>query len=252
MGRCPLKFLTPDNHGDAAWVFVANFGGGLVDGDHLATDVDVGPQALALLGTQAQTKVYRSPNGCAQTFRAKVAEGGGLICIPDLVSCFRGARYTQTSTVDLCKGASLVWLDGLSCGRSGHGERWQFGSYETRTTIRQDEKPIVIDATLLCKAHGPIDERMGRFDALSTLLVYGPRFASVTTDILAQGEGEIRKPSGARGSRPDLLVATSPLSGSGIIVRVAGTSVELVVSAMQQRLSGLTKILGDSPFLRKW
>ncbi|HEY2366660.1 MAG TPA: urease accessory protein UreD, partial [Polyangiaceae bacterium] len=58
--RAPLKLLTPKNHGDARWTFVATYGGGLVDGDAIALDVKVGPGASALLSTQASTKVYRS------------------------------------------------------------------------------------------------------------------------------------------------------------------------------------------------
>ena len=60
LATSPLKLFTPRNHGAAAWVYSANYGGGLVGGDTLRLVVDVGPGALALLTTQASTKVYRS------------------------------------------------------------------------------------------------------------------------------------------------------------------------------------------------
>src|SRR5262245_60409912 len=45
--RSPLRLLTPANHGHAAWVYTSSYGGGLVDGDRLAVDVEVKPGAAA-------------------------------------------------------------------------------------------------------------------------------------------------------------------------------------------------------------
>ena len=50
LAASPLRLLAPRNHGDAAWVFLSNLGGGLVDGDRVQVKVDVGPGASALLG----------------------------------------------------------------------------------------------------------------------------------------------------------------------------------------------------------
>src|SRR4051812_10112992 len=57
--RSPLRLLTPRNHGHAAWVFAATFGGGLVEGDAIRLEVTLGPEATGLVGTQASTKIYR-------------------------------------------------------------------------------------------------------------------------------------------------------------------------------------------------
>ena len=95
----PLRLLTPADHGDAAWVFLASLGGGLLDGDRIDLDVEVGDGASALLGTQASTKVYRSPPGGAgssQRLSARVGAGALLAVVPDPVVCFADTRYEQT------------------------------------------------------------------------------------------------------------------------------------------------------------
>ncbi|MEO7328853.1 MAG: urease accessory protein UreD, partial [Minicystis sp.] len=105
----PLKLLTPRNHGRAAWVYVATFGGGLVDGDALHLDVTVSAGTTALLGTQASTKVYRCPtSSCRQDLVARVGAGALLVSLPDPVACFAEARYAQSIAIDLDPSASLI------------------------------------------------------------------------------------------------------------------------------------------------
>src|SRR5688572_3469687 len=56
----PLRLLTPRNHGDAAWIYAASYGGGLLGGDRVQLSVQVANGARAFLSTQASTKIYRS------------------------------------------------------------------------------------------------------------------------------------------------------------------------------------------------
>ena len=92
----PLRFLTPRNHGDAAWVYTTTFGGGMVNGDRVGIDVGAGQGTTALLSTQSSTKIYRSPRGCTSRLAIRAAEGAAVAVVPDPVVCFAGARYAQT------------------------------------------------------------------------------------------------------------------------------------------------------------
>jgi urease accessory protein len=259
----PLRLLTPRNHGDAAWVFLSSYGGGLVDGDRLDVRLDVGAGASGLLGTQSSTKVYRSPprdgevgvaatSGCGQKLSAAVGEGASLTLLPDPVVCFADARYAQIIDVALAPTASLVALDGYTCGRSARGERWAFSRYASRTTVTRAAstskaaRPLV-DATLLDPRHGSIAERMGRFDVVLSLIAIGPRFAGVRDAMLV-----VHPPEGCGDS---VLVAASPLGGGGddgCIVRVAAERFELASLALRSSFASLAHGLGDDPFARKW
>ncbi|MDC0678656.1 urease accessory protein UreD [Sorangium atrum] len=242
--RSPLRLLAPKNHGEAAWVFVASFGGGLVGGDELHLHARVGRGAAALLSTQASTKVYRSPLGSRQRLEAEVQGGGLLVAIPDPVVCFAGSRYEQDIDVALADDASLVLVDALSSGRSARGERWAFDRYASHIRVSRGGRAALLDATLLDPAHGALPERMGRFDALATLVALGPRAASAAEALLAP------RPPPER--RAELVASASPLRGGGAVVRVAGTSVERVAGFLRGALGFLAGELGDDPFARKW
>jgi urease accessory protein len=235
----PLKLLLPKNHGDARWAFVATYGGGLVDGDAIALDVRVERGARALLGTQASTKIYRSPRaGARQTLVAEVEDDALLAVLPDPVAPFAGARYEQRATYRLSPRASLVALDILSCGRSARGERWAFARYDARTRIERAGQLLANDAILL-----EDEVKMGRFHAIGTILAVGP--ASTRDALLASA-------SGAPSRRPEIVAAASPIGDDGVVLRLAAASIEPLLTFARSALSALRASLGDDPVARKW
>jgi urease accessory protein len=240
----PLRLLVPSNHGDAAWVFFASLGGGLVDGDRLDVRVDAQAGTATLIGTQASTKVYRSPRGCSQRMEVHVAEGAAVAIVPDPIVCFAGARYSQEIHISLAAGASLLLLEGYTCGRGARGERWQFARFASRTTIVRGGKAAIVDATRLDAAQGSILQRMGRFDVVLSLVAIGPRFATLRDAMLALPTAP---------SRDDAtLVAASHVGVDAAIVRIAGERFESASRVLHPSFKALARVLGDDPFARKW
>src|SRR4051812_41663350 len=68
----PLKLLTLQHASGSCWVYAATLGGGFVGGDAIAMTIEVNEDAIALLTTQASTKVYRSVKPCTQSISAAV------------------------------------------------------------------------------------------------------------------------------------------------------------------------------------
>jgi urease accessory protein len=242
----PLRLLTPSNHGHAAWIFTSTFGGGLVGGDALKVDVRVEAGACAALLTQASTKVYRSPLGASMDFHASVADGALLVVLPDPVVPFARSSYGQRQDVRLDGGGSLVLVDWVTAGRRAVGERWQFDRYASRLAVRQGDRPLLMDATMLDAADGSIAARMGRFETLCTVVLAGAQVAPAAAGIVAQVSEQPVVPGA------DQLVSAAPLAGGGALVRLAGTSVESVARAVRDLLAFLPPMLGDNPWLRKW
>jgi urease accessory protein len=241
--RAPLKLLTPKNHGSARWTFVSTYGGGLVDGDAIGLEVKVRRGARALLGTQASTKVYRCPRGeTRQTIAADVEPGALLVVAPDPLTPFAGARYEQRVSLELAAGASLAWVDVLSCGRAARAERWAFARYASRTRVRVDSALVCDDALVLDAADRDLARVFGRFDALATVLVLGPALATTRDALLGRN---LATP------RADVVFTASPL-GDGACVRVAGTTTAGVTAFVRDALCDLRASLGDDPFARKW
>ena len=99
---------------------------------------------------------------------------------------------------------------------------------------------------LLDPAQGPLDLRMGRFNILALAIITGPKLA----EHAARLQSDLAALPVSR--HATLIQSVSPLRDSGIVVRMAGTSVEPVVRAMRRNLSFLADVLGDDPWARKW
>jgi urease accessory protein len=242
----PLRVLTPANHGHAAWIYTSSFGGGLVDGDRIAMDIDVGAGAAAFVGTQASTKIYRSPLGTSAEIHASIAADGLLVAAPDPVVCFSGARYRQTQTFELAERAALVLVDSLSSGRHAAGERWAFDEYRSQTTVRVDGRLLVHDALALRASDGNLRDRLGRFNVLAVAVLAGTPLAAAASSLVATASAE------AVMKRSDQLVAATLLRDGGCVVRFAGTSLERVGRTIRELLGFLPARLGDDPWIRKW
>jgi urease accessory protein len=238
----PLKLLNPKNAGTSAWVYVATYGGGLVGGDTLSMHVEVGRGAAALLSTQASTKVYRSECGASQRLRARVDDDSLLVLLPDPVTCFAGSRYTQDQHIHLDAAANLALVDWLTAGRVGSGERWRFDEYRSQTRIWRDDRLVLHEGLALTPADGDLGSRMDRFNCLALTVLLGPALKTTAARL-----------AGALGSAPvprraDLLLSAAPLGDDGVVVRMAGVSVEQVGAALRQYLGVVPLLLGDDPW----
>jgi urease accessory protein len=240
----PLRFLRPTFPGSsAAAVCLVTFGGGLVDGDAIELDVVVEAGATLVVFTQATTKAFRGSS--RQAFRAEVH--GTLVLLPDPVACFARARYRQSVDITLHGQGSAVVLDGLTSGRAAFGERWAFHGLDVATTVRaaaRDEAParlLVRDALHLHADDAPIAPRLGRFEALATVLAVGPRVAPLVASVLA--------PSVVS---EDVVAAPSPLPAgaavAGAFVRIAATSPSRALAEARARLRNLPEIDVVDPF----
>lgn len=147
--EAPLRVIRafPTTDG-AALVHLHNVSGGVLAGDHLETQVEVGPNAAAQLTTTGATRLYRSssPDEWAiQTFTAHVAEAGLLEYLPDALIPFAGSRYRQRSRIDLAEGAGLIWWEILAAGRVARGEYFQYTTLDLDLEIWTGNQPLALE-----------------------------------------------------------------------------------------------------------
>lgn len=242
----PLRFLRPTFPGTtSATVCLVTFGGGLVGGDEVELDVEVERSATLVIFTQSSTKVFRGTS--RQVLRAKVE--GTLVVLPDPVSAFAGARYTQRIDVDLAADGACVVLDGFTSGRAAFGDRWAMSALDLRTTITHGGRTVLRDALRLDTADGSIADRAGHLEAFATLVAVGRRAQPVAKAIV---EEPIAPPSN------DLVVAASPLPRAdalglpGAIARIAATSPAEALAAARARLRNLPDIDAVDPFVSRY
>jgi urease accessory protein len=242
----PLKIVQPRNHGSAVWAVTSTYGGGLLGGDNITLDVDVGENAQAVLMSQASTKVYRSDFPSRQALTARVGSGGLLISVPDRVACFAGSAFQQEQKIELAADANAVVLDWLVGGRVASGERWEFDHYASRIEISRAGKRVFLESLLLDAQHGTLSDRMRRFNTLAALVIVGP---ALNTGAQALYESIAAQPV-ERSAQT--VCAASQIGTDGVVLRWAGVDVETVGREIRKALRFVSELIGDDPWARRW
>jgi len=235
-GAGPLRLLCPRAAGNAAWIVTSSLGGGLVDGDDVALEVAIAAGATSVITTQASTKVYKGSS--RQRLAVRIEGDGCAIVVPDPIVPYRDARFVQVTSIDLAADSTLVLCDVLTAGRVAYGERWSAGKLDI--TLALDGAVRLHDRIVL---EHDVAARMGRFEALATALLVGPRVRDLATTQLAA--------LAPVASRAPVIIAGSPLA-DGALFRIAGERVEVVVEATRALLTAACARLGEDPWSRKW
>ncbi len=152
----PLQVLAPVALDDPACVVsVLNPTGGLVGGDRLTIEADVGPGAHALLTTPSASRVYRAPAEAAvQTVALRLGRAAVVEWVPDHTIPFAGSAFRQAIDCELDDGAALLLLDAFAAGRVARGEAWRFRRLESAVTVRERRGLVFHDRFVLRDGDG--------------------------------------------------------------------------------------------------
>jgi urease accessory protein len=122
----------------SALAHLHNVSGGLLGGDHLSLQINVGRGASAQITTTGATRIYHARQGFYSTTQRNditVGEGGLLEYLPDAIIPFAGADFFQRTTIDLSEGAGMFWWEILAPGREASGELFAYKRVEMRTRV---------------------------------------------------------------------------------------------------------------------
>lgn len=136
--------------------------GGVVGGDCLEIDIQVGEQAHALLTTPASGKFYNSQSRRSQLHQhCQVKENAKLEWLPQDNIFFEGSHSLLKTQVELAQGARFIGWD-ISClGRPFSGMRFDSGHCEQQFILTQQGLPLVVERTRLSVDHAVLTESWG-------------------------------------------------------------------------------------------
>ncbi len=110
--------------------------GGIVGGDVLQVDIDVGAGAHAVLTTPGATRFYRSTGSeASQTVHATLHAGSRLEWVPLETIVHQGARATNHAVFRLAPGASMIGWDVTCLGLPAAGEAFGVGYLRQRLEL---------------------------------------------------------------------------------------------------------------------
>ena len=94
---------------------------GLLEGDTVTVDIELGPGARLTVVTTAATIAHPCPGGGNTTLlvECRLGPGATLAWLPEPLIACRGCCHISRSHVVLAPGAAAVWLESCTLGRSG-------------------------------------------------------------------------------------------------------------------------------------
>ncbi|TGE07616.1 urease accessory protein UreD [Hymenobacter fodinae] len=257
----PLKILNPRAPASSCHVVLSSYGGGMVAGDVIRLQLTAHADTRLFLGTQANTKIFRSVDGqvAEQVIEGALEHNALVAVLPDPVVLQEHSRYRQRQHWHLASGAVLLLADWLHSGRMDNGEQFAFTSFETELRITVAGRLTVLDRFAF-RPEEHIATSPANFDryqtTLSVYLVGHPhddRFA-----LLARTLQELQTIS--REALPEdlsgqeFVVAVAPAKPGVLVLRALGTSRQALQPIYEQLGQALKQdeLLAHHPGQRKY
>lgn len=214
-------------------VFIITPTGCILQGDRMALEIEVGPEASAHVTTQCATKVHMmNANYASQTQNIVIDEGGYLEYMPDALIPHRTSRFLSETTVTLAETGTLLYSEILLPGRKYHHEEELFGFNlysSTIKAIRKEngkklfvEKFIVDPKTMNLKQTGI----MNGYEVFGNVVLLAPLEKAL----------EVSNAMGAAIEKHSQLAYGSSLlpHGCGIVFKILGMTSETVKGKIRE------------------
>jgi len=193
---------------------------GLVGGDALQIDLDLGPGAQAQVTTPGAGKWYRSAGDWArQTLNLRVAEGAVLEWLPQETLFFDACRARAATRIDLAADARLLYWDIQCLGRQASGEAFERGELRLELQLHRAGRLVWRERGGLGRGTGP-DPQLTSPVAWAGLRVNGTWLLSLPT--FPAGGAALLETLRAIPARDDarrgLTYVPGPQDGAGVLV----------------------------------
>jgi urease accessory protein len=240
--RGPLVVQRPfyPEGGRVCHAYILHPPGGIVAGDRLSLDVEVGPGAHALLTAPAATKVYRSEGRTArQTQTIRAADDSLTEWLPQDTILFEGARARLETRIELSARAAFMGWDIVCLGRPACGERFATGTCRQHFELWREGEPLVLERTLYegSMQDAPWGLRGASVSAL--LVATSPVLTDASTAGLLQDLRKLRS-EGA-------LLSASEVGGGVLVFRLLGNGAEPARILLEQAWSILRPTIVGRP-----
>lgn len=129
-------------------VYLLHPPGGMVIGDSLQIDADIGADAGALLTTPSAGKIYGAQGSRLrqqQKINLKIQNGACLEWLPQETIVFDGANGNLQTVVCLTGSATFFGWDIVRLGRTASGEKFTRGQCKQIIEVWRDNQPLFIE-----------------------------------------------------------------------------------------------------------
>lgn len=227
-----------------AYLYMMNASPGLLAGDDLQIDLQVGPRSQLYLTDQAATKVHSSPQPqqfAHVAYQIRVGPEAHLELVPEPLILFADAYLQQSLEVHLHPTSQVYVSDIIVPGRLARSEYYEFGEYRNRVRLRSlDGTLLVGDAMHLQGRGNPLRQSLffARFPIMANIMAVLP-----TVDVPALLH-QLEADSSVDSTR--CWVGMSPLPNcSGLLIRAMADQVGTLQHYQQSVLNRIRQVTGQ-------
>lgn len=257
----PLKILQPGAPGSACHVVLSSYGGGLVAGDFIGLRVAVGADSRLFLGTQANTKVFRSIDGtvAAQHTTGELQANALAVVFPDPVVLQAESRYRQVQHWQLAPTATLLLVDWFHSGRMDQGERFAFHELHTELRVSVAGHLVLLDRFSFEPAEhiAAAPANFAGYQTFLSVFLVGPpdemRFQRLAALLLRQKMAGSDGPHFSLRGKACAIAVTQARENVWVLRAAAHSRMDLqpLCDALLQELAS-AELLGYNPLERKY
>lgn len=251
--QAPLRIVRAFPTADgAALVHLHNVSGGVLGGDRLELDVQVGASARVQLTTTGATRLYRSRAGlppATQRTSIRVEADGLLEYVPDPLIPFAGSRYCQDTRIELAPGAGLFWWETVAPGRDARGEMFAYDLLQITLELTAAGRLVALERMRLEPALRPLSSpaRLGPYRYFASLYICRADLDAarwVALEAQLSEEAQRRSRSGME------VWGVSALPAHGLVVRGLSRSGPAIASGLPAfRREARRELYGQVPAL---
>jgi urease accessory protein len=200
--------------GDVCHLYLLHPPGGVAGGDRLNVQVKTSPDSHALITTPGAAKFYRSIGPTAYASQQFHVDGGTLEWLPQENIFFPGAQVQMLTEINLSGSANYIGWEIHCLGRPVINERFEHGRLISKTVVKRDGFPLLIDRIVVDGEHSLNGDATLRGQPVTATLIA----SAADSEILDAARDAI-----AASSSPDIGVT---LFADILVCRYLGDSTE--------------------------
>ncbi len=207
-------------------VHLHNVSGGVLAGDDLRLNLELGAGTSALVTSTGATRLYRHRDGAQesrQEIDIQLASGALLEFLPDPLIPFANSRHTQHTSVSLADDAAFFWWETLAPGRQAMGEVFAYERLEIRNKLSTPAGPVLLENYILEPRLRPLTShaRLGHYTHMANF--YACKTGLPQSRWL-ELEASLNELCRTRTRAGDTIWGAAALAADGVAVRGLSTS----------------------------
>jgi urease accessory protein len=244
--RAPVHLSKPHWDGNHLIINVVNPTAGLFAGDHVDMKVRICCGASAVLTSPSAARVFRARDsvGKAQLTQSLAVEAGGnLDVFPEILIPHAGARYVQTTQIEVEPGGELFFTEMIAPGRTASGESFGYNQLEFSIDLRTAGKLVVHEYYCLTSHSKGVQALRRDFPSAY--------YASALIVSQLPADESFQRAVSSLSTSHVLAGASRPAENVYAIKLVAADSISLRAAVAGIRALGYSYLRWREPFLRK-